>query len=74
MVHTKIRPRIKIKYTNADVVTSWCMKKIGPKLFHLHNRQGGQGWKIYGSGQEMFLELEDSRMMTMLVLTLGDKL
>jgi hypothetical protein len=50
------------------------MKKIGPKLFHLHNRQGGQGWKIYGSGQEMFLELEDSRMMTMLVLTLGDKL
>jgi hypothetical protein len=50
------------------------MKKIGPKLFHLHNQQGGQGWKIYSSSQEMFLELEDSRMMTMLVLTLGDKL
>lgn len=72
MVHTQIRPRIKVK--NLGQVEKWCLRKIGPRLFYLHNKRGGAGWKLYKDGYDFYLELEDPRLMTMFVLTMGDSL
>ena len=27
-------------------VEAWCMRYIGPRLYHLHTQIGGQGWII----------------------------
>jgi hypothetical protein len=72
IVASQVRTNIKIK--NVHQVTFWCIKKVGPRLFHLHNKQGGQGWKIFRNGTDWYLELEDSRLLTMLILSIGDSL
>ncbi len=73
MVHTQIRTQLK----NTEIVNSvvaWCMKKIGPRLFYLHDKQGGIGWKIVRDRYSWYVELEDPRMMTLLILSIGDEL
>ena len=81
MVYTKIqRPHIKIDARSINHVEAWCLKNIGPRLFHLHTSRGGEGWRIKKSIDSItqpahwIFELEDGRMMTMALLVLGDKL
>jgi hypothetical protein len=69
-----------IKVDKIPIVEAWCLKNVGPRLFHLHTSRGGQGWLIKKSGSSLtspapwIFELEDGRQMTMALLVLGDKL
>lgn len=72
MVHTQVRTTIKVK--NPQHVAFWCIKNVGARLFYLHNKQGGIGWKLFRNGDGWELELEDSKMMTMMILSIGDSI
>lgn len=50
------------------------MKKIGPRLYYMHNKQGGVGWMLKQDNYNWYLELEDPKLMTMLLLSIGDNL
>lgn len=63
-----------IKIDKVSIVEAWCLKNVGPRLFHLHNSRGGEGWLIKKSVGSWIFELEDGRQMTMALLVLGDKL
>jgi len=48
----------------------WLMKNVGPKMHHLHNSIGGQGWLVKRESQpntdylRLYLTLEDDRLAT----------
>lgn len=68
------RSKIKINWTASSPVEAWCMKHVGPRLYWLHSKRGGEGWKIENCPGGYTVELEDPKKMTMLVLTLGDRI
>ena len=45
-----------------------CMKHISPRLFYLHNKRGGHGWVARKDGYDWFLEIEDEKQATFLIL------
>jgi hypothetical protein len=47
-----------------------CVKHISPRLFFLHNKRGGTGWKIYNIRGDLdwFLEIENEKLATFLLL------
>ena len=50
------------------------MKHIGPRLYYIHDRIGGEGWRImrrHGTS-EVLLCLEDDKQATMAMLTLSE--
>lgn len=69
------RSTLKINHQHIWQVESWCLKNIGPRLFYIHNKRGGQGWMItrIPNGSWLF-ELENEKMMTMAILTIGSYL
>lgn len=51
----------------------WLSKNVGPRMFYLHNKQGGQGWvakreRLPGSNKYWTLTFEDDKMATMYLL------
>lgn len=64
---------IEFKVTNAGKAEAWCMKHIGPRLYYIHDRIGGEGWRIMRCRGEskVLLCLEDDRQATMAMLTLS---
>ena len=68
------RPKIRISWTAVNEVEAWCMKHVGPRLYYLHHKRGGEGWKMEYTNSGYSLELEDPKMMTMAILALGDDL
>ena len=48
------------------------MKHIGPRLYYIHDRIGGEGWRIMPirGGAEILLCLEDDKKATMAALML----
>ena len=62
------------KVSNASKAEAWCMKHIGPRLYYIHNKIGGQGWRIMRAykSSEVLLCLEDDKQALMAMLTLSD--
>ena len=46
------------------------MKHIGPRLYYIHDRIGGEGWRIMRRQDEILLCLEDNKKATMAILML----
>jgi len=48
----------------------WLMKNVGPKMHHLHNSIGGQGWIVKNEWEpsmvqkKWYLTLEDDKLAT----------
>ena len=52
---------------------AWCLKHIGPRLYYLHDKIGGQGWRItrgYKS-PDAIVCIEDDKKALMAMLTLS---
>jgi hypothetical protein len=62
---------IEFKVLNVGKAEAWCMKHIGPRLYYIHDRIGGEGWRIMRRGDGVLLCLEDDRQATMAMLTLS---
>ena len=62
---------IEFKVPNVGKAEAWCMKHIGPRLYYIHDRIGGEGWRIMRKGDRVLLCLEDDRQATMAMLTLS---
>ena len=62
---------IEFKVPNVGKAEAWCMKHIGPRLYYIHDRIGGEGWRIIRKGDGVLLCLEDDRQATMAMLTLS---
>jgi hypothetical protein len=63
---------IEFKVPNIGKAEAWCMKHIGPRLYYIHDRIGGEGWRIMRKRDtsEMLLCLEDDKKATMAMLML----
>jgi hypothetical protein len=62
---------IEFKVPSVGKAEAWCMKHIGPRLYYIHDRMGGEGWRIMRQQGEVLLCLEDDRQATMAMLTLS---
>ena len=62
---------IEFKVPNISKAEAWCMKHVGPRLYYIHDRMGGEGWRIMRKGDGVLLCLEDDRQATMAMLTLS---
>ena len=62
---------IEFKVSSVGKAEAWCMKHIGPRLYYIHDRMGGQGWRIMRRRGEVLLCLEDDKQATMAMLTLS---
>ena len=65
---------IEFKVPSVSKAEAWCMKHIGPRLYYIHDRIGGEGWRIMRSRttSEMLLCLEDDKKATMAMLMLSE--
>lgn len=62
---------IEFKVPNVGKAEAWCMKHLGPRLYYIHDRIGGEGWRIMKTGAGVLLCLENDRQATMAMLTLS---
>ena len=62
---------IEFKVSSVGKAEAWCMKHIGPRLYYIHDRIGGEGWRIMRRGGGVLLCLEDDKQATMAMLTLS---
>ena len=62
---------IEFKVPNIGKAEAWCMKHIGPRLYYIHDRIGGEGWRIMRKGDGVLLCLENDKQATMAMLTLS---
>ena len=64
---------IEFKVPSSEKAEAWCLKHIGPRLYYIHDRIGGEGWRIMRrrGGGEVLLCLEDDKQATMAMLTLS---
>jgi len=65
---------IEFKVPSVGKAEAWCMKHVGPRLYYIHDRIGGEGWRIMRSRNksEMLLCLEDDKKATMAMLMLSE--
>lgn len=65
---------IEFKVPSAGKAEAWCMKFIGPRLYYIHDRMGGEGWRIMRSRTDgsTLLCLEDDKKATIAMLTLSN--
>jgi len=61
---------IEFKVPSVGKAEAWCMKHIGPRLYYIHDRMGGEGWRIMRKADRVLLCLEDDKKATMAMLTL----
>ena len=61
------------KVKRANLAEAWCMKHIGPRLYYIHDRIGGEGWRIMRDqkGPNILLCIEDDKKALMAMLTLS---
>jgi hypothetical protein len=64
---------IEFKVSRVSPAEAWCLKHIGPRLYYLHNKIGGEGWRIMKAHQspEILLCIEDDKKALMAMLTLS---
>lgn len=65
---------IEFRVPSVGKAEAWCMKHVGPRLYYIHDRIGGEGWRIMRSRNksEMLLCLEDDKKATMAMLMLSE--
>jgi hypothetical protein len=61
-----------IKINDPRVVEAYCVKNIGPRLFYIHNRIGGEGWIIKKQGLDHTLTIADEKKALFAILQLSD--
>jgi hypothetical protein len=61
---------IEFKVPSINKAETWCMKHIGPRLYYIHDRMGGEGWRIMRKGGIVLLCLEDDKKASMAALML----
>lgn len=63
------------KIKNRSSAEAWCLKHLGPRLYYLHNKIGGEGWRIMKSQKspDILLCIEDDKKALMAILTLSDE-
>lgn len=61
------------KVSKTSTAEAWCLKHVGPRLYYLHNKIGGEGWRIMReyNGPGILLCIEDDKKALMAMLTLG---
>lgn len=50
-------------------VEAWCLRYIGPRMFYLHNKIGGQGWVIkhpQSANARIIIEDDNHALMAMI--------
>lgn len=57
------------KISNLRETEDWCMRFIGPRMYYLHNKIGGQGWTI--RQQQSTVTIEDDKQALMAMLKFG---
>ena len=62
---------IEFKVPSVCKADAWCMKHVGPRLYYIHDRIGGEGWRIMRRQDAVLLCLEDDKQATMAMLTLS---
>ena len=57
------------KINDPRKVEEWCLKNIGPRMYYLHNRMGGQGWTInrHVGGPSVVIEDDNRALMAMII-------
>jgi hypothetical protein len=65
---------LEFKIKNSGIAEAWCLKHLGPRLYYLHNKIGGEGWRIMRAHRspEILLCIEDDKKALMAMLTLSD--
>ena len=63
---------LEFKINTVGHAEAWCLKHIGPRLYYLHNKIGGEGWRIMRAKTDILLCIEDDKKALMAMLTLGD--
>lgn len=66
--------KLDIKRTSEMEIINWCSKYISPREYWLHNRVGGEGWRLLKFKQARQLIIEDDKLGLMVILRFGDKL
>jgi hypothetical protein len=62
----------KIKINDPRKVEAYCVKNIGPRLFYIHNRVGGEGWIIKKQDLGYTLTIHDDKKALFAILQLSD--
>lgn len=65
---------VSIKIKDYRAAEAYCLKHIGPRMFYLHNKIGGQGWVInHHLLTDTTLIIEDEKRALLAALTLSDQ-
>lgn len=59
------------KVSKTSTAEAWCLKHIGPRLYYLHNKIGGEGWRIMRHGSDVLMCIEDDKKALMAMLMLS---
>lgn len=59
------------KVSKTSTAEAWCLKHIGPRRYYLHNKIGGEGWRIMRTSLGVLLCIEDDKKALMAMLTLS---
>jgi hypothetical protein len=59
------------KITDLRETEDWCMRFIGPRMYYLHNRIGGQGWTIKKQQSSPTVTIEDDKQALIAMLKFG---
>ena len=52
-------------------VEAWCLQFIGPRMYYLHNKIGGQGWTIRRQLPLSKVAIEDDKHALMAMIKFG---
>ena len=63
---------IEFKVPSIGKAEAWCIKYVGPRLYYIHDKIGGEGWSIIPGhkNSETLLCLEDNKKAIMAMLML----
>lgn len=59
------------KISTVSIGEAWCLKNIGPRLYYLHNKIGGVGWRIVRNNNKVSLSIDDDKKALLAILTLS---
>ena len=64
---------LEFKISVSRFAEAWCLKNIGPRMYYIHNKIGGRGWRIMMKDRQLYLCIEDDKKALMAMLAIGDK-
>ena len=58
--------------SNPREVEHWCMQFVGPRMYYLHNKIGGQGWTIkQQQSMHATVKIEDDKQALLAMIKFG---